>query len=487
MDILFSKVKYDKKNNTFSVEVLDFAFIGRYGKNTVVKKILDDIFAALSRANIVRDKLRFLDANSNPISEMAKLKDLIVPSKKVKEVPKVVKEPKQLEEKGEAKKDHDKAPEAAIETQKLEDQLKADQLKDRLTYVEKKMTADREESKIPFGEAVAKQAKAIEQEREERIKPPLPPPPRSAPPAPISAMGDPNRVPPSRYSTLPPPPGAAPPPPGAGAPPSAESIRVRSEMLSELDKLKSLMSKEGAALSDAPTRYDINMGLQYYPVIMEQNRYLFYVYFSHEELKIEDEEGKTVYQTTITITTTKPTPPILNLRVQGENFEVHPLSGNIEVKKDAINPPIMIFSVLALKSTENKSKKERKEGETRFLHVYVDFENKTVSHTVLSILVQPKFFKLKLGPINMNLSKTQAIMISIASILITVISTVYTLMSMDLTSTSSGSGTLEGLIPGAGSLIFLGTFLVTLLRKGIFPIKSKVAGLLDLNKSIMLK
>ncbi|GAH69001.1 unnamed protein product [marine sediment metagenome] len=41
-----------------------------------------------------------------------------------------------------------------------------------------------------------------------------------------------------------------------------------------------------------PTTYNINMGFQYYSVMMEQKSYLFYVYLSHEELKILDEEGK---------------------------------------------------------------------------------------------------------------------------------------------------------------------------------------------------
>ena len=47
------------------------------------------------------------------------------------------------------------------------------------------------------------------------------------------------------------------------------------------------------------------MGLQYYSVMMEQRSYLFYVYFSHKELKIVDEEGKTIYTTQVRIVTTK--------------------------------------------------------------------------------------------------------------------------------------------------------------------------------------
>ena len=57
--------------------------------------------------------------------------------------------------------------------------------------------------------------------------------------------------------------------------------------------------------------------------MMEQQSYLFYVYFSFKELIIKDEEGKTVYKTKFTIVTTKEEPPILDLRIEGEGFEVH--------------------------------------------------------------------------------------------------------------------------------------------------------------------
>ncbi|MHA1678561.1 MAG: hypothetical protein ACTSW3_07265, partial [Promethearchaeota archaeon] len=56
------------------------------------------------------------------------------------------------------------------------------------------------------------------------------------------------------------------------------------------------------------TKYDINLGLQYYPVMMEQRSYLFYIYLSHEELKIFDEEGKTIIKTSFSIKTDKKNP-----------------------------------------------------------------------------------------------------------------------------------------------------------------------------------
>ncbi|MEJ2276961.1 MAG: hypothetical protein P8Y70_04315 [Candidatus Lokiarchaeota archaeon] len=103
--------------------------------------------------------------------------------------------------------------------------------------------------------------------------------------------------------------------------------------------------------------YNINMVLQYYSIMMERRSYLLYVYFSHEELKIIDEEGKIIFRTTIKIETLKKEPPILNLKIEGKGFEVHPLNGRVIVKKDAINPPVMIFSIMPLK-LEKENKKD---------------------------------------------------------------------------------------------------------------------------------
>ena len=178
------------------------------------------------------------------------------------------------------------------------------------------------------------------------------------------------------------PPGAAPPPaskPAATQPPADTLGGPRSGAPARAEP--SLIAPE----EPKETVYEINMGLQYYSVMMEQRSYLFYVYFSHQELKIVDEDGKTVYKTTVKIVTTKKEPPVLDLKIEGEGFEVHPIFGKVEVKKDAVNPPVMIFSIMPIKS--KKEKKKKKESERRFLNVYIEFEDKIISHTILSIIV----------------------------------------------------------------------------------------------------
>ncbi|NHJ23235.1 MAG: hypothetical protein EAX89_01575, partial [Candidatus Lokiarchaeota archaeon] len=232
-----------------------------------------------------------------------------------------------------------------------------------------------------------------------------------------------------------------------------------------------------------PTVYEINMGLQYYSVMMEQNSYLFYVYLSHKELKIVDEEGKTIFETSFKVVTTKKEPPILNLRVEGEGFEVHPLYGKVEVKKDAVNPPVIIFSVLALKN-KDRSKKEKKEGERRFLHVYVDFEEKVINHSILSIIVQPKHFHLDIGPFHLNVSKKAAIIVSFLSVVIAAVSLIYTIFSID--SSSTFVDLLSNFAPGLGSIAFITIFLITLFKEGIYPLKEKISYFLNFDKTGML-
>ena len=224
------------------------------------------------------------------------------------------------------------------------------------------------------------------------------------------------------------------------------------------------------------------MGLQYYSVMMEQRSYLFYVYFSHKELKIVDEEGKTIFETTFTIVTTKEEPPVLDLKIEGEGFEVHPIFGKVEVKKDAVNPPVMIFSIMPIKS--KKEKRKKKESERRFLNVYIEFEDKVISHTILSIIVQPKYFRLNLGPIHLNLSKTTAAIISFISILIAGFSLVYTFFSWD--PTSSFMDILSGFAPGLGSIVFIAFFLVILLKEGIYPLKEKISAFLNFDQAGVL-
>ncbi|MHA1272896.1 MAG: hypothetical protein ACTSQS_05615, partial [Promethearchaeota archaeon] len=106
----------------------------------------------------------------------------------------------------------------------------------------------------------------------------------------------------------------------------------------------------------------------------------------------------------------------------------------------------------------------------------------------LAAIIQPKHINLKLGPIQLNLSKAQALLVCLLSISITAISSVYSILSMDLSATASNpnSGVLGSFIPGAGSLIFMLSFIITILKKGVFPIKKKVAGMLDFTKSAAL-
>ncbi|MFX1494737.1 MAG: hypothetical protein ACFFBZ_10685, partial [Promethearchaeota archaeon] len=221
----------------------------------------------------------------------------------------------------------------------------------------------------------------------------------------------------------------------------------------------------------------------YYSVMMEQSSYLFYVYFSHKELKIVDEEGKTIFETTIRIETIKKEPPILDLRVEGEGFEVHPLYGKVEVKKDAVNPPVMIFSILPIKK-KKKTKKEKKEGERRYLHIYINYEEKTINHTILSIIVQPKHFRLDLGPIHLNISKRTAVVISFLSVVVAVASLVITLFSID--TNSSFVDFVSSFAPGLGSILFITIFLITLFKEGIYPLKEKISYFLNFDKAGVL-
>ena len=225
-------------------------------------------------------------------------------------------------------------------------------------------------------------------------------------------------------------------------------------------------------------RYDINMGLQYYSVMMERCSYLFYIYFSHGELIIEDEEGKTIVKTKFTIETTKKEPPVLDIKVEGEGFEVHPLIAKLLVKKDALNPPVMIFSVLPVKS--DKKKKDKKHGETRFLHILIDFENKIISHTVLAIIVQPKHFHLDLGPIHVDIGKTTATFISIISLAWAVISVIYSVLSVDLS--SALFNVVGGFTPSLISVLFVIIFFYTLI-KGVYPLKRMWNNALNFDKS----
>jgi len=460
LEIPTNKIFYDKKSCVLSVEIIDFMFVGIYKKSTRLSIILDDIYASLGDTQLNRIDIYFIDFVTNTrLAETTKLKQLKLLRKKKAE--KEVEEQLKKQEYKELKKDE--VYEIEEEDYYDEDvEMLASVTDDTVKYKEEKYVEEkllkrddreREESR--------KMREAPKAKKKSRAFPSPAPSETGAPPPP--AGGPPSRTPS---------PAAPPPPPpsdalaGPGTPPPK----------SELEP--SIVFPE----EPQPIVYEINMGLQYYSVMMEQRSYLFYVYFSHKELKIVDEEGKTVYETTFRIVTTKEEPPVLDLKIAGEGFEVHPIFGKVEVKKDAVNPPVMIFSIMPLKSEDKKKKK--KESERRFLNVHIEFEEQIISHTILSIIVQPKYFRLDLGPIHLNLSRKTAAIISFISILIAGISLVYTLFAWD--PSSSFVDILSGFAPGLGSIVFFAIFLFTLVKEGIYPLKEKISAFLNFDQTGVL-
>jgi hypothetical protein len=463
LEILTNKIFYDKKSNVLSIEILNYMFVGNYKKSTRLNKILDDIYASLREMGITRENIRFIDFITNSIfPETTKLKNLNLLQRKGIEKEKEVKIEKKEEliEKKKARKMEEISPKvlkSADVRAQYEKESSLDDSKQRMQEYEDtnflEMEEEYEEEEELKRDEIKEEEKSITRER-----------------APAYAGG-----------VLPPPkPAPAPPPPG-----EAPSRTLSEPSIPDLvKKKKEEMEEEVAEVKEEskPIIYEINMGLQYFSVMMEERSYLFYVYFSHKELKIVDEEGKTVFETKIKIVTTKKEPPILTLKIEGEGFEVHPLTGRVVVKKDAVNPPVMIFSVLPIKSKKTKAK--RKESERRFLNVYVEFENNVINHTILSIIVQPKFFRLDIGPLHLNLSKKTALVISFISILVAAVSLIYMLLSIDPSSTFLDL--LSGFIPGLGSIAFIIIFLYTLFKEGIFPLKQKISSFLNFDQSGIL-
>ena len=449
--IPIEEISYNKKSKVFIANFLGFTYIAHYKKSVRIREILDEIHESLEKIVVNREDISIVDAFKIIISEALKLKDVIFPKKK--EVEK--EEPSEDKKKG--KKQGKAKPAPQEEDMNLYKSVKSrddDGMMDDemiMEEEEKEMAEDYFDEREMSIEVDKRESLEVSKKEKRRAK----------------AAPKKDYAPPSKPASAPPPAPA----PGAGA-------RL-SELREEISAEEPIIS-ESKPEGPKTTQYDINMGFQYYSVMMEQQSYFFYVYFSHEELIIADEDGKTVYKTTFSITTTKEEPPILDLRIEGEGFEVHPLSGKVEVKKKFVNPPVMIFSILPTKS--KKSKKEKKEGEKRFLHIYIDFEDNNVSHSVLSITVQPKHFHLDIGPFHLDMSKTTAILVSIISILITVGSAVYSLLTLDIGSPTTD--VLTSFVPGIGSLIFLVTFIYTLLTEGVFPMKEQVSSLLNFDKGV---
>lgn len=437
LEIENNKIFYDKKTEVLSIYIFDFVFIGNYKKSTRLSKILDDLYNSFGEiSRLSRENILIVDfVTHSPIRENTKLKNLKLMSKREaeKKKKKPIKEKKLVPLEDKEKKKAKKAP---------------------------MIKSEAKEEIVEKSEDVEFDFKGEEILNEELIE--------------EAYFGESRRMrePEPKPSIVPAAPKAAPPPPPA---PGAVPART---LMDDDEAVAGLVTEP-----PKPTVYEINMGLQYYSVMMEQMSYLFYVYFSHKELKIVDEEGKTVFETTIRIETLKKEPPILNLRVEGEGFEVHPFYGRVEVKKDAVNPPVMIFSILPIKN-RNKTKTEKKEGERRFLHVYIDYEEKTINHTILSIIVQPKHFHLDIGPIHLNVSKKVAAIISFLSIIIAVTSLIFTIFSIDTSSTFVD--VVTNFAPGLGSIVFIAIFLITLFKEGIYPLKEKISYFLNFDKTGML-
>ncbi len=453
LEIPIGKVFYSKKSKILSVDLFGFVFVGHYKKSAKVSEILDDIFASLKEIKFERSSICFLDYNNLPISEKKKLTNL-----RLKE--KIEKEEKKGK-KGKVEKEKEKKADK-IEEKKVSEKTRKDKRKK-----ESKLVQSEQEREYSYGRDLEEEARfkrEIDVSTDDKI---LMKDTAEA----LDELSFSTKAP--TRASIPPPPTPAPEssPPAGGAPAKSE----RAIEPEEYEEEGELAEEE----EPKPTTYNINMGFQYYSVMMEQKSYLFYVYFSHEELKIMDEEGKTIYTTTFTITTIKKEPPILDLRIEGEGFEVHPLTGKVEVKKDAVNPPVMIFSVLPLKSIKTKKKKQKKKSERRYLNVYIDFENKTISHSVLSIIVQPKHYHLDLGPIHLDLSKRTAMTISFISVLVATISTIYSFLNFEVTSLTD---IVSGFAPGLASFIFFAVFIITLFKNGIYPLKQKWAALLNFDK-----
>jgi len=449
LEIETNKIFYDKKSEVLSIYIFDFVFIGNYKKSTKVSKILDDLHNSFGEIPLTRENIFIIDFVTHmPINENMKLKKLNLLAKKEKEKKK--EEPKKerpaLYPEEQERKKRKKAPVVKKEAKQDVEKFKekdADLKREDFGYVE----AEEEAILDDFDEAEDyEEVRSVESEPVPSI---APPPPDGPPPAPKAG----------RAAT-----------PDAGPP--AEFVRRLEEAPADV-----------IPEPPKPTVYEINMGLQYYSVMMEQSSYLFYVYFSHKELKIVDEEGKTVFETTIRIETLKKEPPILDLRVEGEGFEVHPLYGKVEVKKNAVNPPVMIFSILPIKK-KKKTKKEKKEGERRYLHIHITYEEKIINHTILSIIVQPKHFRLDLGPIHLNISKKTAMIISFLSVIVAVASLVFTIFSID--TSSSFVDFVSSFAPGLGSILFITIFLITLFKEGIYPLKEKISYFLNFDKTGIL-
>ncbi|MHA1509360.1 MAG: hypothetical protein ACTSO6_11720 [Promethearchaeota archaeon] len=460
-----NKIFYDKKTQILSVYILDFIFIGNYKKNAKLGKVLDDIYKSFGDTQLNRTNISFVDfITLTPILEKTKLKNLNLISKKEK---------KDKKEKAKEKEAMILSVEPTTLSEIAKDQDSRKKSSKTYDFQEKKermVNAPKAKKKGKIRESKAMKYAEDEESIDEDMF--------------MEEPGKLDDAPSESFGSTPPPPSRPSVAPGGGPPKAAREDLGGYGEADRAEEERSLRRSEPIIEEPQTTTYDINMGLQYYSVMMEQSSYLFYVYLSHKELKIVDEEGKTVFETSFQIVTTKKEPPIVDLKVKGEGFEVHPLHGKVEIKKDAINPPVMIFSVLPVKK-KDKTKKEKKMGERRYLHVYIEFEENIINHSVLSIIVQPKHFRLDIGPFHLNISKKVAVVISFLSVIIAVGSLIYTLFSLDPTSTAVDF--MGNFAPGLGSIVFIVIFLITLFKEGIYPLKEKISYFLNFDNAGLIK
>ncbi len=537
LEIPLNKVQYDKDDKRLSIDMGDCTFVSHYKPSAKICLVLDDVYNTLGEVKVARNDLCFIDpVTVKPIPETMKIKDLKLQEEEDK---KGIEKKKKAEEIEQSLKSvdelihQDKISQAVKKLKSISQTASSYQLTDLSKRIEEKL---KECYNIEETKSVESKAKSQEKaKKSSRTNAPKPQKKAKMDEgASFGAVAKDQSVMYSResderkswstaseLSSKPSIPSSPSPPMGAPAdyssPPMSRSrdfdkVEMRKEaarpiMMKEEEAAPSEMKEEaeeaapsdemmledkkvsiddldtGSASMNGPVKpaqsYNINMGLQYYTVMMEKQSYLFYVYLSHKELRIADEEGKTVYKTSFTIVTTKEEPPHLEIKVNGEGFEVHPYKGEVIVGKQDVNPPVMIFSVLATKSKTKRTKEEKKVGQKRFLHVYVDFEGNTVSHTILSIIIQPKHYHVDVGPLHMDISKKAAAMASILSILISIGSFVYS--AFNLGKDISATSTLGGLIPGFASLSFIIGLFVSLVR-GVYPIKEKFSALLNMNK-----
>lgn len=512
-------IKYDYKEKRITVEILGFTFLAHYQPSEKISNFLDDIYATLKEVKMNRQNIYIRDHRTQQrLSEDIKIKNLRVLSKETYENLK-------KEEEG---SDKEYLKQGIEEQEKLEEFLEKKAQKTR--FKEDRKPSSKKKKAKPSRAPRKMESLDLFEEEELLIEDT-----NLAFPQPIEKSKEVaaiyERPPIDLAKSAPAPPTPPPSPEKEEEPTYGDFLRSAPiDMMEEneledypvqptLDEkttgdlllppkkalegeyIEDLLDEDYREIYKEPVTVQterkyverkvkvLNMGMQYYSVVMEEKNYLFYVFISEKELIIMDEVGKTVYKTTFEIEITKPEPPRIHVKLvpnNEEDFEIHPIESIIEIKEDQRSQPTLIFSINALKKSDvGKTKKELKKGDKRVINIIIEFEEKVVSHTAMVMKVQPKHFALDLGPIQLNLSKTQALMISILSMVITGISTVYTLLTTDFSTSSAGG--LEGMIPGGGSLIFLVSFLVTLLKKGVFPMKHKLAEMGSMNKPAIIK